>query len=61
MTATDLRIFRARLRLKQSDVAAMLGVARSYVSMMESGERPIPERIAKRVEALSKLNKEASK
>ena len=55
LTRADLRVFRARLNLKQSDVAAMLGVTRSYVSMMESGDRPIPAHVAAMIAALQKL------
>jgi transcriptional regulator with XRE-family HTH domain len=55
MTGIDLRVYRVRLQLKQSEIADMLGIARSYVSMMETGDRPIPAAIAKRVEAIAKM------
>ena len=60
MTATDLRVFRARFNLTQGDLAEMLGFTRQYVNMMEKGERRITESVAAKVAALSKLQREES-
>lgn len=39
----DLKRFREENRIKQSEISAILGVAQSYVSQIENGNRPLNE------------------
>lgn len=55
MTGKRLRQFRQRAGWTQARLAARLGVAQAYVSMMERGKRPVPERLARRVVSLLRL------
>jgi transcriptional regulator with XRE-family HTH domain len=45
---------RAILRMTQADLARRLGLARSYISMLETGERPLNDELLERIaEALN--------
>jgi transcriptional regulator with XRE-family HTH domain len=45
---------RAILRMTQADLARRLGLARSYISMLENGERPLNDELLERIaEALN--------
>ncbi|HUN01056.1 MAG TPA: helix-turn-helix domain-containing protein [Halothiobacillus sp.] len=47
MTPTDFRTIRAGLGMTQGGLASALGVSRRIVQYWESGERPIPETVAR--------------
>ncbi len=55
MTGNRLRQYRQDSGWNQARLAARLGVAQAYVSMMERGRRPVPERMARRVASLLRL------
>ena len=55
MTGERLRQYRRNAGWTQSRLAARLGVAQAYVSMMERGTRPVPEHLARRVASLLRL------
>ena len=42
---------RAILRMTQADLARRVGVTRSYISMLENGERPLTEELLQRIAA----------
>jgi len=42
---------RAVRRMTQADLARRLGVTRSYISMLETGERPITDDLLQRIAA----------
>jgi transcriptional regulator with XRE-family HTH domain len=42
---------RAILRMTQADLARRLGLARSYISMLENGERPLNDELLLRIAA----------
>ena len=42
---------RAILRMTQADLARRLGLARSYISMLENGERPLNDELLQRIAA----------
>lgn len=42
---------RAVLRMTQADLARRLGLARSYISMLENGERPLNDELLQRIAA----------
>jgi transcriptional regulator with XRE-family HTH domain len=44
----DLREVRKRLGWSQQKAAATLGVSQSYLSMLEMGERPLPDDLARK-------------
>jgi len=44
-TGKRLKLKRVKLDIKAMDIAEMLGVSKSYVSLMEKGDRPIPSEI----------------
>jgi len=49
MNAATLRKARKELGWSQQKAAARLGVSQSYLSMLETGERMIPERLARKM------------
>ena len=40
---------RTVLRMTQADLARRLGLARSYISMLETGERPLNDELLERI------------
>jgi len=42
---------RAVLRMTQTELARRIGVTRSYISMLENGERPITDDLLQRIAA----------
>jgi len=42
---------RAVLRMTQTELARRIGVTRSYISMLENGERPLTEELLQRIAA----------
>jgi len=53
MTAAQLREWRARLKLSQSEAALKIGCSRRSLQHWEAGKYPIPEYIAMAVSAVS--------
>ena len=47
MTGNDLRVSRQRLGLTQAMAARRWRVSQAYLSLMERGHRPVPERLAR--------------
>jgi len=52
MTAEDLKAIRAQLKLRQGDLAELVGVARNTVTRWEMGLRHVPEPVARLVRML---------
>jgi transcriptional regulator with XRE-family HTH domain len=42
---------RAVLRMTQTELARRIGVTRSYISMLETGERPLNDELLQRIAA----------
>ena len=42
---------RAVLRMTQTELARRIGVTRSYISMLENGERPLTEELRQKIAA----------
>jgi transcriptional regulator with XRE-family HTH domain len=59
MTGADLRASRERAGWTQAELAVRLGVTQAYVSLLESGGRPVPPRLARRLATLLALPPEA--
>ncbi len=55
MTGERLRKYRQSAGWTQARLAARLGVAQAYVSMMEQGKRPVPARLARQVTSVLRL------
>jgi transcriptional regulator with XRE-family HTH domain len=49
MNGTDLRDARAAKQWTQGDLARKLGVSQAYVSLLESGQRSVQERLARKL------------
>lgn len=49
MTGPELKAKRKMMKLTQAQFAAMLGVSQEMVSMMEEGEKAVPQSVADRV------------
>jgi transcriptional regulator with XRE-family HTH domain len=49
MSGGDLREARAAKQWTQGDLARKLDVSQAYVSLLESGQRPLPERLARKL------------
>lgn len=58
MTETVLRKLRLEKGIKLTDMANQLGIRESRLSMMESGQRPVPEELTEPIAAI--LGVEAS-
>ncbi len=52
MKKVDLKTLREQLRLTQAELAEKLGLARTYISMIESGAKPFSEKLRTKVEGL---------
>ena len=59
MTGTDVRAARERRGWQQEELAARLGVSQGYVSLFESGQRPVSKRLAARLVSLLSLSPSA--
>ena len=46
-----ITVQRAVLRMNQAELARRVGVAQSYISMLENGERPLTEELLQRIAA----------
>lgn len=59
----DLKSFREKLGFTQQELADALGMARTYISMVESGAKPFSEKLKQKVEHLvsSKVDAETMK
>ena len=44
-----ITVQRAVLRINQAELARRAGVAQSYISMLENGERPLTEELLQRI------------
>ncbi len=55
MTGEYLKQCRCQSEWTQARLAVRLGVTQAYVSFMESGERPVPDRVARAVTRLMQL------
>jgi transcriptional regulator with XRE-family HTH domain len=42
---------RAILKMNQAELARRIGVARSYISLLENGERPLNDELLKKIAA----------
>jgi len=59
MRGRDIRTARERRRWKQDDLAQRLGVSQAYVSLMESGRRPVSNSLAGKLVSLLSLSPSA--
>jgi transcriptional regulator with XRE-family HTH domain len=59
MTGADVRAARERRGWQQEELAARLGVSQGYVSLFESGQRPVSNRLAARLVSLLSLSPSA--
>ena len=55
MSGVELRTARRQLRLRQRQLAQMLGVSQPYLSLMEQGRRSVPLKLAKKLGAFAEL------
>ena len=46
-----IMVQRAILRMNQSELARRIGVRQSYISMIESGDRPISDELLQKISA----------
>ena len=46
-----ITVQRAVLRMNQAELARRVGVAQSYISMLERGERPLTDELLQRIAA----------
>ncbi len=46
-----ITVQRAVLRINQAELARRIGVAQSYISMLEKGERPLTDELLQRIAA----------
>ena len=44
-----ITVQRAVLRMNQAELARRVGVAQSYISMLENGERPLTDELLQRI------------
>lgn len=49
MSGSELRDARVGRKWNQADLAGRLGVSQAYVSLLESGQRPVPERLTRKL------------
>src|SRR3954468_4865400 len=56
MTGADVRVARERRGWQQEELAGQLGVSQGYVSLLESGRRPVPKRLAAKLVSLLSLS-----
>src|SRR6478735_3837278 len=59
MTGAQVRVARERRGWQQEELAARLGVSQGYVSLLESGRRPVPKRLAGKLVPLLSLSPSA--
>ena len=59
MAGAEVRAARARRGWQQGELAARLGVSQGYVSLLESGQRPVSKRLAARLVSLLSLSPSA--
>lgn len=55
MTGNQLKTYRKENGLTQQEAARKLGVSQTYLSLLESGKRPLPERLARKAARLFDL------
>jgi transcriptional regulator with XRE-family HTH domain len=53
----NLKILRAKNNLTQKELGEILGKSKQYISLLEKGQRPIPDKILKKLKEL-KINDE---
>ena len=46
-----ITVQRAVLRINQAELARRVGIAQSYISMLENGERPLTDELLQRIAA----------
>src|ERR671912_191382 len=56
MTGADVRAARERRGWQQNELAERLAVAQGYVSLLESGQRPVSKRLAAKLVSLLSLS-----
>ena len=49
MEKSPLRVFREKLKLTQQDLADMLDISRNYVTLIETGAKPMTPKIVKKL------------
>lgn len=54
MEKVEIKEIRDKLGLTQAEFAEVLGVQRTYVSMVESGKKPLSDKFIKKVDKLLK-------
>jgi transcriptional regulator with XRE-family HTH domain len=59
MTGAQVRVARERRGWQQEELAARLGVSQGYVSLIESGRRPVAKRLATKLVSLLSLSPSA--